>query len=221
MKRILLLGAPGSGKGTQAEGLCARLGIPVLGSGNLLRAEIARESDLGTAAKRFVESGKLVPDELIVAMMKRRMEKPDARKGFLLDGFPRTLNQAESLDRILDELGVRLECVLEIDVDEEMVIGRMSSRRICEANGHVFNLLTHPPKRSGVCDHCGGRLVTRADDRPETIRQRLEVYRRNTEPLIRYYESRGVLRKLDGTGSVEEVLDRAVHVLSEPSESAR
>ncbi|MBD3336518.1 MAG: adenylate kinase [Candidatus Eisenbacteria bacterium] len=207
-KRVILLGPPGSGKGTQAERLRERLEVPILGTGDILRAEIADDSELGRKAKEYVDSGRLVPDGLIIEMMRGRLSRKDARQGFILDGFPRTVEQAEGLDEILAGLEMKLERVIEIAVDPEVVVQRMSARRVCRNCGRVYNAIHNPPEKEGVCDSCGGEVVQRSDDNPETIRQRLEVYRTNTEPLIAYYEKRGVLRHIDGEGSVDEIQER-------------
>lgn len=214
-RRILLLGPPGSGKGAQAELIRERLGIPILGTGDLLRSEIEKETELGRQAKGYVDSGNLVPDDLIIEMMRKRVKKSDAAKGFVLDGFPRTVAQAESLDGILADLGVRLETVLLITVDEKEIVDRLSSRLTCEANGHVFNRRTSPPRREGVCDDCGGRLITRSDDRPEITLRRLRVYKTNTEPLIEYYEKKGLIQEVPGVGTIEEVSQRIAEALSD------
>jgi adenylate kinase len=200
--RILLLGPPGSGKGTQAEWIREKLDIPILGTGELLRSEIERETGLGKQAKGYVDSGNLVPDDLIIEMMRKRVAEPDARKGFILDGFPRSVAQAEALDGILADLGVGLESVLLIDVEEDEIVARLSSRLTCEDNGHIFSLRTNPPKNDGVCDICGGRLIRRSDDQPETIRQRLQVYKTSTEPV-------------QGVGTVEEITQRIAEALSD------
>jgi adenylate kinase len=218
-KRLLLLGPPGSGKGTQAERLSQALGVPVLGTGDLLRDAIARGTELGLKAKEFVDSGRLVPDDIIIQVMRERMQAEDAREGFILDGFPRTVPQAEGLDRILRELGYELQCVLEIAVDEEAVVERMVNRRICPSCGKVYNLKSSPPAKDSVCDDCGAALIQRSDDRPETIRERMRVYRESTAPLREFYEERGLLRTVDGNGSVEEVFGRILEVLENGGDS--
>ncbi|MBU1701393.1 MAG: adenylate kinase [Candidatus Eisenbacteria bacterium] len=212
-KRIILLGAPGAGKGTHAERLKGDLGVPVLGTGDLLRAEIKEGTPLGSKAKKYVESGQLVPDDLIIAMVRSRMSKPDARDGFMLDGFPRSVEQAEALDGILDELEMAIERVVEIDVDEEVVVARLSSRRICKGCGRVYNAISDPPNKEGICNACGGEVITRSDDVPETIRHRLSVYRTSTEPLTDYYEKRGILRRVSGSGDVDEIYHRILDTL--------
>jgi adenylate kinase len=204
-RNLVLLGPPGAGKGTQADRLIKDFDLPYYATGNILREAIASESELGKQAKEIVERGDLVPDDLISAVIEARLDSGEADDGFLLDGFPRTIGQAEMLERALDERGRELTAALLIDAPDEEVVRRLSGRRTCVKNGHVYHVEFDPPKHEGVCDQDGSRLVQRDDDKPETIRNRLEVYHDQTEPLIDWYEQRGLLRRFDGTRTPEEV----------------
>jgi adenylate kinase len=204
-RNLVLLGPPGAGKGTQADRLIQDFDLPYYATGNILREAIASESELGKQAKEIVERGDLVPDDLISAVIEARLDSGEADDGFLLDGFPRTIGQAEMLERALDERGRELTAALLIDAPDEEVVRRLSGRRTCVKNGHVYHVEFDPPKHEGVCDQDGSRLVQRDDDKPETIRNRLEVYHDQTEPLIDWYEQRGLLRRFDGTRTPEEV----------------
>ncbi len=192
-RNVVLLGAPGSGKGTQAERIVARYGLPHVSTGDMLRAAIARGSELGREAKGFMDRGELVPDEVVIGIVHERLAKPDARRGFLLDGFPRTLPQAERLDAMLAEEGRALTHVVLIDVPEEELVRRISGRRTCPGCGKLYHVYYDPPLSEGVCDVCGSELAQRADDNEETAHRRLKVYRRDTEPVIEYYRTRSVL----------------------------
>jgi adenylate kinase len=202
---LILLGPPGAGKGTQAERLVADFDLPYYATGNILRAAIEADSQLGREAKEYVDRGDLVPDELICRVIEERLDSGEADDGFLLDGFPRTTPQAEMLERALDDRGRSLTAVLLIDVPDEEVVRRLSGRRTCVKNGHVYHVEFDPPKREGICDQDGSRLVQRDDDKPETIRNRLAVYHKQTEPLIALYEEQGLLRRFDGARSPDEV----------------
>ena len=205
MTFLVLLGAPGAGKGTQAALLSERLAIPHVATGDLFRAAVRAGSAIGLEARRFIERGQLVPDEITVRMLLERLAEPDARAGVILDGFPRTVAQAEALDRALAEHGARVDDALEIDVPADELVRRMSGRWICEANGHVYNAATHPPRVAGQCDLDGSPLIQRADDREETIRARLEGQLGALREVSRHYRDQGVLRTVDGQRSVEEV----------------
>jgi adenylate kinase len=204
-RNLVLLGPPGAGKGTQAERLRADFELPYYATGNILREAVEQETELGRKAKEFMDAGELVPDELICAVIAERLDLPEAADGFLLDGFPRTIGQAEMLEGALDEHGRQLTAVLLIEVPDEEVVRRLSGRRTCVKNGHVYHVEFDPPKNEGVCDQDGSRLVQRDDDKPETIRKRLEVYHEQTSPLEDWYEERGLLRRFDGTRSPDEV----------------
>ena len=197
--KLILLGAPGAGKGTQAEILSQRLGIPTISTGNMLRAAIQAGTPTGLEAKRYMDAGRLVPDEVMIGVVAQRLEQPDCAKGFILDGVPRTLAQAEALDRA----GVTFDKVLSIEISDREIEERMGGRRVCSGCGAPYHVKARPPKREGVCDSCGGSLVQRDDDRPETVRQRLEVYHTETEPLKGFYEGKGLLSPVANQDTIE------------------
>lgn len=211
--RIVLLGAPGSGKGTQAKKLMDRYGIPQISTGHILRAAVAARTELGLKAKEAMDAGHLVDDDIVVTMIRERLKEPDAQKGFVLDGFPRSLPQAKALDRELQALGIPLDHVLLIDVEEEALMKRLTGRRTCDSCGHMFNVYYNPPKVQGVCDVCGGDLRQRDDDNEEVIANRLRVYQQQTSPLIEYYESRGLLQRVQGLGDLDQVFERVCAAL--------
>jgi adenylate kinase len=202
---LILLGPPGSGKGTQGERLQADFRLPYYASGDILRAAVREGTDLGHEAKQYMDRGDLVPDEVIIGVIAERVERPEAADGFILDGFPRTTAQAEALDAEMDQLDRRLTAAILIEVSDEEVVRRLSGRRTCEKEGHVFHVEFDPPKEEGVCDVCGNRLVVRDDDKPEVVRHRLEQYQDKTAPLISYYEGMGILRRVDGELPPEDV----------------
>ena len=202
---LVLLGPPGAGKGTQAERLVTDFGLPYYATGNILRAAIEEESELGREAKEYVDRGDLVPDELICRVIEERLDSGEADDGFLLDGFPRTTPQAEMLERALDDRGRSLTAVLLIEVSDDEVVRRLSGRRTCVKSGHVYHVEFDPPKNEGVCDQDGSRLIQRDDDKPETIRNRLAVYHQQTEQLIAWYEDKGLLRRFDGSRTPDDV----------------
>jgi adenylate kinase len=203
---LILLGPPGSGKGTQGERLRDDLDLPYYATGDILRAAVREETELGRQAKAYMDRGDLVPDEVIIGVIAERVDSHEAEDGFILDGFPRTGGQAEALERKMDELGRRLTAALLIDVPDEEVIRRLGGRRTCP-NGHVYHVEFDPPKHEGVCDQCGKPLTQRDDDQSEVVSKRLKTYHQQTEPLIDYYEERGLLRRFDGTRSPTEVHD--------------
>ena len=213
--RIVLVGPPGAGKGTQAAFLAKNLAIPHISTGDLFRANISQQTELGKLAKSYMDKGDLVPDEVTIAMAKDRMEQPDAEGGFLLDGFPRNVSQAEALDEMLSTEGMKLDAVLDLEVPEDEVVRRIAGRRICRNDSaHVFHVSYKAPKREGVCDVCGGELYQRDDDSEDTVRTRLEVYHTQTEPIIDYYKAQGLVVTIPALGKVEEVTARAMGALA-------
>ena len=204
---LILLGPPGAGKGTQAERLVGDFDLPYYATGDILRAAVKEQSDLGKEAKAYMDKGDLVPDDLICKVIVERVDSPEAADGFLLDGFPRTRGQAKALEDALDGLDRSLSAALLIDVDDETVIQRLSGRRVCAKNGHNYHVEFDPPKREGVCDQDGSRLIQRDDDKPETIKHRLGVYHDQTQPLVEYYEEQGILKRFDGSRPPGEVHD--------------
>jgi len=211
--RLVLVGPPGAGKGTQAQFIASHFSVPKISTGDIFRANVSEGTDLGIEAKKYMDAGDLVPDEVTIAMVNERLTHDDTTEGFLLDGFPRTVHQAEVLEGVLAEQGHALTVVLELVVDDEEVVRRLSGRRTCRRCGHVWHQDFDPPSRDGICDRCGGELFQRDDDSEETIRHRLEVYADQTSPLIGYYGDRGFLRGVDATGPVEDVTERAINAL--------
>ncbi len=197
--RLILLGAPGAGKGTQAEILSKLLDIPTISTGNILRAAMKAGTEVGLKAKSYVESGKLVPDDVIIGIIQERLAEPDCAKGYILDGVPRTIPQAQTME----DMGVQIDCALSIEVEDEVIVRRMSGRRTCKDCSATFHVENNPPKVEGKCDFCGGELTIRADDAPETVKKRLETYHRDTEPLKAFYAERGKLRTVDNQPSIE------------------
>lgn len=213
--RLVFLGAPGVGKGTQADRLSRRLRVPKITTGDLLREAVSKRTDLGVQAKSYMDQGQLVPDSIVIGMVRQKLRDSECNKGFLLDGFPRTVAQAEELDDILDKSGHPLDRVIHVVVPRQEIIRRLSGRRNCPACGSVYHEESAPPQRPALCDRCGEALVQRPDDRQETVESRLEVYDAQTSPLIEFYKSRGVLSDLDGAGPVEDVQRRLVALLPE------
>jgi len=204
--RIILLGAPGSGKGTQAQRLSRRFGIPQVSTGDLLRAAVKAGTELGQRAKAAMDAGELVSDDIVLGMIRERLGQPDAAPGFILDGFPRNLAQAEALDGLLEQIDAPLDAVVLLDVDFDVLLKRITGRRTCGGCGKVYNVHYLPPKREGVCDECGGELIQRADDNEETVTNRLKVYESQTAPLVAFYEDRGKLKVVGATGGIDDVL---------------
>src|SRR3954451_14717530 len=211
---LVLLGPPGSGKGTQGERLQEDLRLPYYATGDILRGAVRDETELGRTAKEYMDRGDLVPDEVIVGVIAERIDSSEARDGFILDGFPRTTPQAEALDAKLGDLGRTVTAVVLIDVTADEVVRRLGGRRTCAANGHVFHVEFDPPREGGVCDIDGSELIVRDDDKPEVIRKRLETYHEKTEPLVSYYERRSVLRRIGGEAPPEEVADQIRRTLA-------
>ena len=211
--RVVLVGPPGAGKGTQAQFIASQLSIPTISTGEIFRSNVSQGTELGRAAKAYMDRGDLVPDEVTIAMVASRINEDDAQGGFLLDGFPRNVPQAETLKKMLAEWDARLDLVLELVVEDDEVVRRLSGRRTCRRCGHVWHVLFDPPARGEFCDDCGGELFQRDDDREETIRHRLDVYQQQTQPLIAFYADEGTLLGLDATGPVEEITDRALGAL--------
>lgn len=207
--KLILLGAPGAGKGTQAEILSAKLGIPTISTGNMLRAAIQEGTEIGLQAKSYMDAGKLVPDSVIIGIVAQRLSQPDCAKGFILDGVPRTLPQAEALD----QHGVTFDHVLSIEISDEEIEQRMSGRRVCSKCGAPYHMKAKPPKQEGVCDACGGPLIQRDDDKAETVRQRLAVYHAETEPLKGYYQKKGILVPVDNQPTIEATTQVIVEAL--------
>ena len=197
---LILLGAPGAGKGTQGELISKRLGIPTISTGNMLREAIVNGTELGKRIKKYMDEGSLVPDDLILSIVAERVAEPDCKNGFILDGVPRTLVQAE----VLDAKGVRIDHVVSLEVDDQEIAGRMSGRRVCKACGASYHIVNNPPKTEGICDSCGGEVAIRKDDEPETVLHRLEVYHASTEVLKSYYEKQGKLRTVAGNQPIED-----------------
>jgi adenylate kinase len=212
---VVFLGPPGAGKGTQARRLAERYGVPSIATGDILREAMASGSELGRRAKAYYDRGELVPDEVMLEVVADRLRQPDTQRGFVLDGFPRTVPQAEGLDRVLERTGRRVEAAVLFQVPREALVRRLAGRWVCRAGGHVYHEVYSPPRVPGRCDVDGSELVQREDDRPETVERRLEVYARQTEPVVEYYRARGVLHTVDASGDPEEVGRRVEAVLRE------
>ena len=208
-----MLGAPGAGKGTQAKLIAEKYGVPHISTGDIFRANIKNGTELGKEAKEYMDKGLLVPDELTVRLLLDRVAQVDCKNGYVLDGFPRTIPQAEVLDKELTKLGDSVDFAVDVDVPDENIIRRMSGRRACLNCGATYHIVNIPPKKEGICDVCGSELVLRDDDQPETVKNRLKVYHEQTQPLIEYYTGKGVLRTVDGTLPMEEVFDAIVKIL--------
>ena len=207
--KLILLGAPGAGKGTQAEVLCKELNIPTISTGNILRAAIKDGTPTGLKAKSFMDAGQLVPDEVIIGIITERLAQDDRRNGFILDGVPRTIAQAEALEKA----GIQFDHVVSIEISDETIVERMAGRRVCEHCGATYHLVAVPPKTPGVCDKCGGKLIQRHDDEPETVLARLEVYHKETEPLKGFYAERGLLRSVENQPTLAETSQAILRAL--------
>ena len=212
--KLVLFGPPGAGKGTQAEVLTERYGIPHISTGDMFRQAQKDQTPLGLEAKRYMDQGALVPDAVTIGIVRERLEQDDCKEGFILDGFPRTGEQAEALDEILRDFGTSLDTVISIRADIESLVLRLSGRRVCDTCGAVYHIVNNPPKQELICDKCGGPLQQREDDREETVRHRMEVYQESTQPLFQYYQDKGILIDIDGIQEVQKVTEAIVEALS-------
>ena len=211
--KIIMLGAPGAGKGTQAKKIAAKYGIPHISTGDIFRANIKNGTELGKKAKTYMDQGLLVPDELVVDLVVDRVNQEDCKDGYVLDGFPRTIPQAEALTNALNDLGQKMDYAINVDVPDENIIRRMSGRRACVGCGATYHMEYAPAKQDGICDTCGGELILRDDDKPETVQKRLDVYHEQTQPLIDYYTREGILCTVDGTIDIEDVFRAITDIL--------
>lgn len=211
--KIIMLGAPGAGKGTQAKKIAAKYAIPHISTGDIFRANIKNNTELGQKAKTYMDKGELVPDELVVDLIMDRFKEADCANGYVLDGFPRTIPQAEALDKALSANGESVDYAVNVEVPDENIINRMSGRRACVGCGATYHIQFNPTKVEGICDACGEKLILRDDDKPETVKNRLSVYHEQTQPLIDYYSKKGVLAEVDGTQSMDDVFNAIVNVL--------
>ncbi|RMG59086.1 MAG: adenylate kinase [Deltaproteobacteria bacterium] len=215
MKGIVFLGPPGAGKGTQAKKIVEKFGIPQISTGDMLREAVKEGTELGKKAKEFMDAGALVPDEVVIGIVRERLAKPDCEKGFILDGFPRTIPQAEALDEVVRELGKAINYVIALEVDDSELIERLSGRRTCRSCGAMYHVKFNPPAKEGVCDKCGGELFQRDDDREETIKNRLKTYKEQTAPLIDYYRERGNFYAIEASGDIDEIFSRIEAILNQ------
>ena len=211
--KIIMLGAPGAGKGTQAKMIAEKYSIPHISTGDIFRANIKGGTELGMEAKKYMDQGQLVPDELTVKILLDRVAKDDCKNGYVLDGFPRTIPQAEVLDKALSELGHAVDYAIDVDVPDENIINRMGGRRACVTCGATYHMVHVPPKQEGICDKCGSELILRDDDKPETVKKRLDVYHAQTQPLIEYYTKKGILKSVDGTVDMMDVFAKITDIL--------
>ena len=211
--KIIMLGAPGAGKGTQAKQIADKYQIPHISTGDIFRANIKNGTELGKKAKQYMDQGALVPDELTCDLVMDRIQQDDCKNGFVLDGFPRTIPQAEALDAALGKINEKMDYAIDVDVPDENIVNRMSGRRACLNCGATYHLVSIPPKVEGICDRCGSEIVLREDDKPETVQKRLKVYHEQTQPLIDYYKNQGILKSVDGTQPMDEVFKAIVTIL--------
>jgi len=211
--RIILLGAPGSGKGTQAQKLIEKFGIPQISTGDLFRSAVKNQTELGKKAKEFMDKGALVPDEIVIGMVEERLSQPDTKNGFILDGFPRTIPQAQALEKMLARLNMKIDAVVEIDVPDDEVIKRIAGRRTCRNCQAMYHIETLKPKVPGKCDKCGGELYQRDDDKEEVIKSRLKVYHSQTAPLVEFYGKKNLVKKISGMGTIDEIFGKIVKAL--------
>lgn len=213
--KIIMLGAPGAGKGTQAKRLAEKFSIPHISTGDIFRANIKNNTELGKKAKEYMDQGLLVPDELTCSLVVDRIVRDDCANGYILDGFPRTIPQAQALDEALNKMGSNMDFAVDVDVPDEAIVSRMSGRRACVGCGATYHVEFNPPKTEGICDACGEALILREDDKPETVQKRLDVYHSQTQPLIDYYNGKGILRTVDGTKPMDQVFEDILNVLGE------
>ena len=211
--KIIMLGAPGAGKGTQAKKIAAKCEIPHISTGDIFRANIKNGTELGKKAKTYMDQGLLVPDELVCDLVVDRIQQDDCKKGYILDGFPRTIPQSESLDKALAAIGEKMDYAIDVEVPDENIVKRMGGRRACVGCGATYHLVYAPTKKEGICDACGGDLILRDDDKPETVQKRLGVYHEQTQPLIDYYKNQGILREVDGSVDMEDVFKEILNIL--------
>ena len=213
--KIIMLGAPGAGKGTQAKKIAEKYDIPHISTGDIFRANIKEGTELGKKAKTYMDQGLLVPDELVVDLVVDRLQKDDCKKGYILDGFPRTIPQAESLTEALNKIHEKMDFAIDVEVPDENIVTRMGGRRACVGCGATYHIVFNPTKKEGICDTCGEALILRDDDKPETVQKRLDVYHAQTQPLIDYYKNAGILKEVDGTMDMEDVFKAIVQILGE------
>jgi adenylate kinase len=211
--RMVLLGAPGAGKGTQAKKLIEKYGIPQISTGDILRKAVADRTPLGKEAKSYMDKGELVPDSVVIGLVKERIAQEDCKNGYILDGFPRNTSQAEVLDKVLADISAPLDIALSVDVEKDVLMKRLTGRRTCKSCGQMYNVYFSPSKKDGVCDRCDGELFQRDDDREETIKKRLDVYETQTAPLIKYYSKKGILKTVQGIGSIDDIFRKVCAVL--------
>lgn len=212
---MIFLGLPGAGKGTQAKKVSSKYNIPHIATGDIFRNAIKNETPLGKKAKSFIDQGELVPDEVTIGIVRNRLKEDDCKDGFILDGFPRTINQAEALNEIMEELNTKLDLALYIKVPEKELIKRLSGRRVCEDCGATYHVEFNPPEKEGICDKCGGNLIQRSDDTEETVKNRIEVNKKKTEKLIEFYDDKGILQTIESSGGIEEVFKKVTSVIEE------